>query len=231
MIRSFALVVVTLAINFSGLCQQGGHPILEKMHTRYRNGMCQFYTFSQRNTHYQNDTVIGNSVWHESVGLPDKFRIVFGDSAKGNSVLFRNDSALHYRRSKFSKSSSDSNSLLLLLGGMYYRELGDVKARLFKAGFDLSFFHERTWNGRPVYVLGATQGDETTNQFWVDKKDLVIVRIIERINPTDIMDMRFESHQPWCKGFVENRVTFRRNGVLEQVEEYYDLKKTENFRQ
>lgn len=203
--------------------------MLAQMYDRYKNGMCQYYTFSQKNTHYKNDTVIGESVWHESVGLPDKFRIIFGDSAKGNSVLFRNDSVFHYRRSRIIKAYPDSNTLLLLLGGMYFRELGEVKARLFKAGFEVALHHEREWNGKPVYVLGALFGDERSNQFWVDRKDLKVVRILEKINDTDIMDMRFESHQKWCKGFVENKVSFRRNGSLEQMEEYYDLKERQKF--
>lgn len=228
MIRTFCLVAFLIA--HVATAQTTAVQLLEKMHTRYKEGTCKNYTFSQRNTHYNNDTVIGESVWHESVGLPDKFRIVFGDSAKGNSVLFRNDSVFHYRRSELVKSSADSNTLLLLLGGMYYRSINDVKSRLKNAGYDLSVFSEQQWLGKPVFVIGAAKGDHSANQLWVDKKDLVIVRIIEKMNAKDMMDMRFESHQKWCKGFVENRVSFRRNGMLEQEEEYYNLKETLEFR-
>jgi hypothetical protein len=209
--------------------QKTGEELLRKMHDRYHNGMCRNYTFSQRNTHYQNDTIIGNSVWHESVGLPDRFRIVFGDSAKGNVVLFRNDSVFRFRKEQMVQSKRDSNNLLLLLGGMYYRQFDDVKARLSSAGYNLSKLSERQWQNKKVYVIGADKGDELSNQIWIDKNDLRIVRIVERMNEKDVMDMRFESHQKWCNGFVENKVSFRRNGSLEQIEEYYDLRERETF--
>ncbi len=45
----------------------------------------------------------------------------------------------------------------------------------------------------------------------------------------EMMDMRFETHQKHCKGFVETKVSFRRNGRLEQVEEYYDIKEATGF--
>jgi hypothetical protein len=55
------------------------------------------------------------------------------------------------------------------------------------------------------------------------------LRIIEKMNATDTMDMRFEAYQNWCKGHVETKVAFYRNGKLEQVETYYDLKVLEKF--
>src|SRR4051812_35817879 len=96
-----AVLLISPVIYFS---QQKADDILKKMHDRYKGAMCRNYTFSQRNSHYQNDTLIGTSVWHESVGLPDRFRIVFGDSAKGNMVLFRNDSVFRYRNEKMLKA-------------------------------------------------------------------------------------------------------------------------------
>jgi hypothetical protein len=44
--------------------------------------------------------------------------------------------------------------------------------------FDLSTFHEDTWQGRPVYVVGAKAGDNHSAQFWIDKKNLYFVRMI-----------------------------------------------------
>src|SRR5262249_12650781 len=110
-----------------------------------------------------------------------------------------------------------------------YRDLGDVIIRMQKGGFNLSAYSARTWNDKPVYVIGATAGDLTSNQVWIDARTFYVLRIIEKLNATDQMDMRFETHQQWCKGFVETRVSFRRNGELEQVEEYYDIKKTDGF--
>ena len=221
---SLCLLVALIAGPISA--QSGAIELLEAMHARYYGKVCKAYSFSQRNTHYMADTVSGHSTWHERVSFPDRFTIFFGDTTKGNYVHFRNDSLFSYRHSELVKKGADSNVLLLLLGGMYYRQLGDVVNRLKMAKYDFGKFSKQDWNGKPVYVLGAEKNDLNSNQFWVDAGTLVIVRIIEKMNAGDWMDMRFESHQPLCGGYVENKVSFRRNGKLEQLEEYYDVKET-----
>jgi hypothetical protein len=204
--------------------RKSGAAVLKKMHDKYYHGICRAYTFSQRNTHYRNDSVVGHSVWHEAIEFPDKFWIDFGEKNGNNFVLFRNDSMLRSRNGIYVKMRPDSSTLLLLLGGMYYRDLKDVTARLNASKYDLQKMSEQKWHGSSVLVLGAEKGDTLSNQFWIDKKTMNVLRIIEKSVEGQMLDMRFESHQPWCKGFVENKVSFRRNGRLEQVEEYYDLK-------
>ena len=56
-------------------------------------------------------------------------------------------------------------------------ERADV-APLKQGGFDLSKRHERLYNGRPVIVLGALEGDSISAQFWLDKEHFAVVRII-----------------------------------------------------
>lgn len=211
--------------------QPAAKELLQTMHKRYYQAPCKIYTFSQKNTHYKNDTVSGHSEWHESIEFPDKFKIEFGSKGSGNFVVFKNDSVFNYQKNKFLKSRADSNTLLLLLGGMYYRSLEDVIERLQKAKYNFSTCSEQVWNGKNVFVVGAKQGELGVNQFWVDEDTYCVLRIIERMNNGDTMDMRFESHQKLCSGFVENKVSFRRNGHLEQVEEYYNILEASVFQE
>lgn len=208
---------------------QTGEDVIKKMHERYKLAPCKSYTFSQKNTHYRNDSAIGNSEWHEAIEFPDKFRIDFGDTTKGNFVIFKNDSAYNFRNFTLKKTSYNSQTLLLLLGGMYYRELTDVIKRLNNDHYNLSVLSSQKLNKQTYYVIGAKQGDLQLNQIWVNKKTLRIERIIEKINENDIMDMSFDSYQANCKGFVETKVTFKRNGKIEQVEEYYNIKTVDVF--
>jgi hypothetical protein len=227
--KVYLVLVLITALIGSAMAQTNSYDLFKTMYSKYSKKVCRTYTFSQKNTHYQNDTVSGKSEWHEAVEFPDKFKIVFGEKAKGNYVIFKNDSIYSYRKSNLVKAGADSNVLLLLLGGMYYRQIGDALNRLKAANYDLGKFSTQDWNGKHVFVLGAKKNDLQSNQFWVDANTLVIVRIIEKMNATDWMDMRFESHQPLCGGYVENKVSFRRNGNLEQVEEYYDIKESDKF--
>ena len=51
-------------------------------------------------------------------------------------------------------------------------------AAMKQGGFDLSKRHERVYNGRPVIVMGALEGDSTSAQVWLDKERFAVVRII-----------------------------------------------------
>ncbi len=206
-----------------------GSAQVERMYHKYKGSYCRRYTFSQKNTHYRNDSVTGHSEWFEAIEFPDKFRIDFGDKTSGNFVVFRNDSSFSYYGGKLVKSKYNSNSLLLLLGGMYYRSYEEVLNRLKKDKYNMDVLSLQTWNGEEIYVIGAAKDDLNANQFWVDKKTWRVVRIIEKINDTDVMDMRFESHRRLCNGYVETKVSFRRNGRLEQVEEYENIKTENSF--
>lgn len=201
-----------------------GKDVLSAMHGKYKNGPCKSYTFSQKNTHYKNDSIIGNSEWHEYVDLPDKFRIDFGKTEEGNFIIYKNDSSYRYKNHLLKKTSYDLNILLLLLGGMYYRELPDVIERLEKEHYNTQIMSVQKWNKQNTFVIGAPKGDTSSNQIWVDKKSLRVIRIIEKMDSESTMDMTFDSFQKNCKGYTETKVTFRRNGKIEQVEEYYNIK-------
>ncbi len=227
----FRAQVISIAIDADqpSVSFKTGKDVLGYLHQKYRNGPCKAYTFSQKNTHYRNDSIVGTSEWHEAIEFPDKFRIDFGDKAGGNCIIFKNDSSYRYKNFELRGKKYDTNVLLLLLGGMYYRELPDVMVRLQKEGYNTAVLSKQKWNRKKVYVIGAEAGDMSSNQIWVSKKTWRVVRIIERMDGNDMMDMTFDSHQDHCKGYVETKVTFKKNGKTEQVEEYYNIQSVEKF--
>jgi len=222
---------LVLCLNlFTGiLTAQSGTDIIKNAYKKYKQGPCKSYTFSQKNTHYKNESVTGHSEWHEAIEFPDKFRIDFGDKSTGNFVIFKNDSVFNYKKNELVKTHADSSTLLLLLGGMFYRNLDDVLRRIKNAHYDLKIVSIQKWNSSDTYVVGAKEKDLSVNQIWIDKKTLRVMRILEKMNEEDTMDMRFEAHQDWCTGYMETKVSFRRNGKLEQVEEYFNIKETKSF--
>lgn len=227
----FQAQVITIGIDSDQptMSFKTGDDVLGYIHQKYRNGPCKAYTFSQKNTHYRNDSIVGTSEWHEAVEFPDKFRIDFGDKTTGNFVIFKNDSSYRYKNFELRGKKYDANSLLLLLGGMYYRELPDVTARLRKEGYNTSVLSKQKWNKQKVYVIGAEADDLHSNQIWISKKTWRVVRIIEQMDEKNMMDMTFDSHQDHCKGYVETKVSFRKNGKMEQVEEYDNIQTVEKF--
>lgn len=206
-----------------------GKDLLNAMHQKFKNAPCRSYTFSQKNTHYRNDSIIGNSEWHEAIELPDKFRINFGAPEDGNFVIFKNDSSYRYKNNQFKSKREDKNTLLLLLGGMYYREFDDVITRLEKEHYNTQVLSTQKWKKQTVFVIGALKGDTLSNQIWVHKKTLRVIRIIEKMDPESVMDMSFDAFQKSCGGYVETKVTFKRNEKKEQVEEYFNIKRLDKI--
>lgn len=200
-----------------------GYELIKLMHNKFKYKPCKSYSFSQNNILYKNDSVLGKSVWHEYVEFPDKFRIDFNEKAGGDFVIFRNDSSLNYKNFKLIKANQDTNTLLLLLGGMYYRDLGDIYKRLEKASYDLKIISFQKWNKKNYYVIGANLNDSTSNQIWINKSSLQITRIIEKSYNNSI-EFYFEKFKKLCNAYTETKVVFKRNGKIEQVEDYYDIK-------
>jgi len=221
--------VISLGYDASAGLPKTGEDVLYRLYKRYKDAPCKAYTFSQKNTHYKNDSVTGNSVWHEAIEFPDKFRIDFGDKAEGDFVVFKNDSSYSYRKFVLKKTAYNPNTLLLLLGGMYYRDFSDVIARLQKENYKTKVVSNQKWRKQQVEVIGALDGDTLSNQIWVSKKEHRIVRIIEKMDENRTMDMTFDAYQKNCNGYTETKVTFRSNGKVEQVEEYYDIKAVDKF--
>lgn len=206
-----------------------GKALLRVMYDKYKQGPCKSYTFFQKNTHYRNDSVTGHSEWYEAIEFPDKFRIDFSDTTKGNFVIFKNDSSYRYKNFELKRTSYDPNILLLLLGGMYYREFSDVLSRLQTGGYKTNVISEQKLGKEAVYVIGALKGDLSSNQIWVSKGNYRVMRIIEQMDPESLMDMSFDAYQKHCNGFVETKVTFKRNGKIEQAEEYFNIKAVNVF--
>jgi hypothetical protein len=116
--------------------------------------------------------------------------------------------------------------MLLVLGFDVYRQSPETSCTVVKAeGYDLNKFHEETWEGQPVYVVGAEKGDLNAKQFWVEKNRLLFVRLFEptRADPKKFQDIRFEDYRELAGGWVAARVEVRVDDKKVFSEEYSDI--------
>jgi hypothetical protein len=220
--RFLALLVLSLLCSPSFSQIKTAEELLAAMHKKHQGTTCRTLTFSQL-TYRPNDSLNRRMVWYEAIEYPDKLRIDFNSVSKGNAALFCNDSTFQFRNGIRQIAHADKNDLLLILGGMYFRSLDDVIKRLAELGYDFSRFSETTWYTHPVYVLGALKGDTTSNQIWVDKKELRVLRMLSRLSAKEELDIHVEGGIPACGGFLETKFSFFLNGKLDQREEYTDI--------
>jgi outer membrane lipoprotein-sorting protein len=201
----------------------GSKETLKKMHDRYAGKWYKTFSFNQTTEVYRNDSLKQTETWYENIKFPNDFRIDFGNPDSGNAVIFKNDSSYFFRSGQIAQVRRYEDDLLFLLGGMYFYQFDEVTTKMKLFGYDLDKFHEDTWKGKDVYVIGAGKGEDSVNQLWVEKGNYSPVRMIKYENKNK-EEAFFENHVKLGGGFTETLVHFFINDKLLQVEKYHDLK-------
>jgi hypothetical protein len=201
--------------------------LLTAMHARYDGKWYRTLTFLQHNTEHHPDSV-AHTTWREWLQAPGKLRIEFQPADSGSGVLFANDSVFSFRHDSLLGSRPFVHPLLVLGFDVYMQSVERTAAQLQTAPrvFDLSVLSEGTWNGRPVWIVGAKAGDLHTRQFWVDKERLVFVRMLEPA-PRDTAktaDTRFNKYAPMGGGWVSAEVEFLVDGQQQFLEQYDEIR-------
>ena len=204
------------------------------MHDAYAGKWYSTLTFVQKTTTYRNETPTV-STWYESLryvdALSTQLRIDIGDPTAGNGVLYTADSSWSIRNGKLTKTSDQGNEFLPLIEGVYMQPVARTIQQLASSHFDLSQVATRTWEGRPVWVVGAlSAADSTSPQFWIDAERNVVVRMIVRSGPTAApMDIHLDAYARAGSGWLATKVAMSIGGVPRQTEEYSDWKVNMNL--
>lgn len=200
--------------------------LLEAMRVRYEGKWYHTLTFTQYNTERHPDGTEAHSIWHEWVGTPGKLRIEFEPADSGNGMLFTGDSQYVFRADSVGMARPFVHPLLVLGFDVYAYPLEKTVALLERRGFDLSVLSEATWEGRPVWVVGAKTGDLHSRQFWVDKERLLFVRMLTPFqqDTTKTSEARFNKYAPFAGGWVSAEVEFLLEGQRQFLEEYRDIR-------
>jgi streptogramin lyase len=105
---------------------------------------------------------------------------------------------------------------------VYAQPVDQTLNKLQTLGFDLSSVRSDTWQGRPVYVVGAKAGDVHSRQFWVDKQRLVFVRMLEpgQRDTSITSETQFNDYRAFGSGWVSAQVLFLNKGQRVWMEEY-----------
>jgi hypothetical protein len=196
------------------------------MHDAYAGKWYKTLTFVQQTTITRPNGVVDSSTWYESLKSPDRLRIDFGDPAKGNGALYTADSLYVVRAGKVTRALGSGNPFLPFVAGVYDQPLSTTLQQLAPYHFDLSRIRTDTWEGHPVYVVGATSADDLESaQFWIDRDRLVAVRFLVKLSPAPDAkpnDIRLEKYVPVGGGWLATHVAIMEGDVVRQAEDYSD---------
>jgi hypothetical protein len=202
-----------------------GEDVVAAMYKKYAGKWYKTLTFVQKTIHYKEDGTSTDEIWYEAMTVPGKLRIDFADSKTSDGILFADGKMYQYRDGKLAGSRPLVHALLVLGFDVYGQPVSTTVAQAKGLGVDLSVVHEEKWMGRDNYVIGAKQGDLTTPQFWVDKKNLVFTRLFQ---PTGrdkkvIAETQFNKYVKAKGGWVAAEVIFFNDGKKQTAEEYSDI--------
>jgi hypothetical protein len=224
MIQKELSVIILITACFSSYLQaQTGEETLLRMHNTYAGKWYKTLTFVQQTDVYNNDTLQRRSTWYEAAQFPHDLRIDTEDPKNGNATIYRKDSTYRFSNGKLARATAGTNPFIFFIGGLYSMPFATATKFLQTEGFDLSKGYTGTWKGRKTLVIGATTGDTTTKQVWVDAEHLYVVRYIDKSRGS-LMDVRMANQVPLGGGWSETWVEFYFDGKLRQTEKYSDLK-------
>jgi len=223
---SFLAVALGLGAATNGAPEvHDGTAVLRAMQDRYANDWYDTLTFQQDSITHDADGTDKTEVWYEALRVPGKLRIDIGKPNSGNGMLVADGTLTRFQNNEVA-SSRPFVHMLLVLGFDVYRQPPETTiAQIHGEGFDLSKVHEDSWEGKPVYVVGAEKGDSKSKQFWIEKERLLFVRLIEpdKKEPTKINDTRFGDYRKLSVGSVAARVDFYVDGKNEFSEVYSNI--------
>lgn len=202
-----------------------GKDLLRAMHDRYRHDWYQTLTFEQTSITHNPDGTSKSEIWHEAALLPGRLRIDMGEPGQGNGALIADGTLTRFHAGKVTTSRPFVHMLLVLGFDVYRQPARRTIEEVAGQGFDLTRLHAGTWQGAPVYVVGAAAGDLTTKQFWIDRKSLLFVRLIEpdEQDPAKTDDIRFTDYRKVSPGWVAAAVDLYVDGRNVFSERYADI--------
>jgi hypothetical protein len=199
--------------------------LIAVMQQQYGGSWYKTATFVQKTTNVAADGTSKVSTWYEALVVPGRLRIDFTPVDDGNGVLFADGRTFSFKAGKVQSSRPYVHPLMLLGFDIYKLPPAEVTAQLTGLKFDLSKFHVDTWQGRPVYVVGADAGDLRSAQFWIDQEHLYFVRLIRPAGPDNaqIQETQFNRYERLGGGWMAPEVIFKTDGRVVTTEEYSDL--------
>ena len=215
-----ALLLISLTIPSTG------EDVIREMFERYDGRWYDSFVFVQETSYFDFQTGGLDSVrtWYESMSPPGMLRIDVAPLSSGNGMVFRNDT-LHIIRDGSTAQSIPLTHPLLVMGFDVYFQAPEVTIeKMGRVGVDVNKMFETTWQGRDVYVIGAENADERTNQVWIDKERLVFVRSLTFNNPAVVSDTRFDDYERLGDAWVAPTVRFFANDRLVMLERYSHMR-------
>jgi hypothetical protein len=206
--------------------------LIKAMHDRYDGKYLKTMSFLQNNTRYTATGEEQKSQWYEHIEIPGKLRIAFLPATQKSGLVQVDDRVASFDNGIRVDFRPSVNPLLLLTADVYVSPIATIMRGLDSLHVDPEMIRTDEWEGQRVYVVGAKAGDSTSNQMWVDRDQLRLVRFIQRQKAGDrtiVSDIRVLSYKDMGGFDVPTEFLVIRNGRPVWREQYADVRLNEDF--
>jgi outer membrane lipoprotein-sorting protein len=203
-----------------------GTDVVQAMHDRYATTWYKTLTFSQTTTITLPNGGTLVQQWLEAGKFPGRLRIDTDTAGRGG-VIYTGDSVYQFANGKLAVTRADRNELLILGFDVYTQPVQRTVEILRKRDIDMSKVSRATWEGRPMFVVGAAAGDTVPKQFWIDAERLLFVRLMETVTTATgprRVEYRFLRYVPHGNGWVAEEVVGLRDGKPSLHEVYANVR-------
>jgi len=226
--RLIVLLLITLLFAPAALAKKINttEELIQVLQKKYAKSWYKTATFVQKTTNIDKDGKQKVEIWYEALSVPGSLRIDFTPVKDGNGILFTNGQVYSFKNGKLENNRPYVHPLMILGFDMYRLPQADVLEKLKGLKFDLTIFREDTWQGRPVYVVGAKAGDLHSPQFWIDQKNLYFVRMLRPFgrDGAQTQETQFNKYRKLGGGWMSPEVIILVDGKIATTEEYSELK-------
>lgn len=201
--------------------------LVSAMHKEYSGKWYKTLVFAQKTTTFKPDGTTQNGIWYEALSMPGKLRVDFDPLENKSGVLYVSGTNNTFKDGKLANSQPANHALLVLGFDVYFQPVATTLEQIKKMKIDSSVMHQDRWQDRDVYIVGAKQGDVRSPQFWIDKKNLYFVRLIQPVGKdgANIQEIEFNKYQKVKGGgWIAPEVVFMVNGKRTFLEEYYGIR-------
>jgi len=217
MIRTLSLLLIVVAC--ASAPAMTGEDVIRAMHDRYAGAWYTDLALVQTVNYYdaQSGAYDSARVWYESIRLPGIVRSDIAPLDAGNSIVFKDQTWLFIEADTLVGEQPGQHPLLLLGFDVYVQPVEQTIATLQAVGFDVSpEVREGEWQGRAAYVVG-----DENQQFWIDKEELLFVRLVLRNPNTGAeREITFDGYERLGGGWIATEITFLQSGQVDMTERY-----------
>jgi outer membrane lipoprotein-sorting protein len=228
----FLLAILLPALPFTSYAKiTNTNDLIAAMQKKYGKSWYKTATFVQETTNIASDGSSRVETWYEAMSVPGSLRIDFTPTSEGNGILFTDGKIYVFKNGKIENTRPFEHPLLILGFDIYRMPAAEVTTKLQALKFDLSQFREDTWQGRPVYVVGAKAGDLHSPQFWIDQENLYFVRMLGPAGKdgTQTQETQFNKYQKLGGGWIAPEVIFMIDGKIVTTEKYSEIRSDMNL--